>query len=159
MTTTQPANISPAARPPAQLQFPDTLQLTRWVDPRIEAVGFPPHHVYVELLWLPIIGPSTTWIYRRLGELLVRRPGNAAITLTDLACAVGLGSAIGPSSTLQQSLRRLIRFGLARWNGLLAVRTMAPPISQRHLERLPAPLQAMHDSLLAARTHSSGATQ
>ena len=38
--------------------LPDRIDVIAWLDPPIERCGFPPHHAYVELLWLPTIGPT-----------------------------------------------------------------------------------------------------
>ena len=75
------------------------------------------------------------------------------IDLAELAASLGLGVATGEYSPIQKSLRRLVRFGLAARHGnQLAVRTTAPPLSQRQLDRLTPRLQAAHQSLTAART-------
>ena len=132
--------------------YPGQLQVIAWSDPVVERVGFPPHHAYVELLWLPIVGPSATWLYRRLGDLVTRRPAGTIIDVGELAASIGLSEATTPHSPAQRSLRRLDRFGLARWDGRYAVRTLAPPLAQRHLERLPPALRAAHHALIASRT-------
>lgn len=150
MTTIPPAALQlPTTRP--KPEFPETFVLVPWIDPVVDTVGFPPHHPYVELLWLPVVGPSATWLYRRLGHLAARRPDGTTIRLADLACSVGVGPATGPTSTVQRSLRRVVRFGLASWHGRLAVRTTVPPLSQHHLARLTGDLQAAHRSLVAGR--------
>jgi hypothetical protein len=118
----------------------------------VEAVGFPVHHAYVELLWLPVIGPSTAWLLRRLGSWAEACPDGVTVQLTDLAGWLGIGSSLGVTSTVQRSLRRLVRFGLASWQGgQLAVRIVVPPLSQRHLHRLSPSLRDAHDRLVAAR--------
>ena len=123
-----------------------------WIDRLVDAVGFPSHHAYVELVWLPVLGPSSTWIYRRLAELVRRRPIGAEVHLAVLARGVGLGPALGYHSPVQRSLRRIVRFGLGESYGrLLAIRTTAPPLAERQLAQLPDELQAVHRRLVAAR--------
>ena len=42
------------------------LRITRWVDAVADRHGVHPCSRYVELYWLGIIGPSTTWLLRRI---------------------------------------------------------------------------------------------
>jgi hypothetical protein len=142
-------SIPPSARR-VEPTFPDRFEVIPWADPLVDTVGFPPHHAYVELLWLPIIGPSATWLYRRLGHFVQHRPHGALIDLGELAASIGLGPDIRPMSRVQQSLRRVVYFGLATWDRRLAVRTTAPPLSRRHVDRLAPDLQAAHHSLTGA---------
>lgn len=131
--------------------FPAEFRVVRLSDPVVEAVGFPVHHAYVELLWLPVIGPSTAWLQRRLGSWAEACPAGVTVQLAELAGWLGIGSSSGASSTVQRSLRRLVRFGLASWHGELAVRTVVPPLSERHLHRLSPSLHDAHDRLIAGR--------
>jgi hypothetical protein len=151
--TTDPPTALPDAAAASHRPFPDPIGVVPWIDRLVDAVGFPPHHAYVELVWLPVLGPSSTWIYRRLAELVRRRPVGAEIHLAVLARAVGLGPAVvGHHSPVQLSLRRIVRFGLAESHGRhLAIRTTAPPLGQRQLAQLPDELQAVHRRLVAAR--------
>jgi hypothetical protein len=103
-------------------------------------------------LWLPTVGPSATWVYRRLAEVAIRRPAGATVERADLAASIGLSRrGFETSSPMQTALRRLVYFGLARWTGRYAVRTTAPPLSQRHVSRLPVDLQTVHHTLVAVR--------
>jgi hypothetical protein len=147
--------IPPSAQRSATSQdvpaFPEQFEVVGWVDTVVDAVGFPPHHAYGELLWLPIVGPSTTWLYRRLTTIALHKPAGAVVRLDELALVVGLGDKTGPNSPVQHSLQRLVRFGLGRWrHGRLAVRTSLPP--QRHLHRLTPELRAAHRALIGGRT-------
>jgi hypothetical protein len=135
-----------------ELVFPAELRVEAFADPMVEAVGFPVHHVYVELCWLPVIGPSTTWLLRRLGWWVEACPEGVTVQLAELAGWLGIGSNVGSSSMVQRSLRRLVRFGLASWHGgRLKVRTVVPPLSERHLQRLSPSLRDAHDRLVAGR--------
>lgn len=152
MTTIPPAARQLSTNPPSPV-FPETFELIPWVDPVVDTVGFPPHHPYIELLWLPVVGPSASWLYRRLGHIAAHRTDGTTVELGELAASVGIGPATGPTSTVQRSLRRVVRFGLASWHGRLAVRTTLPPVSQHQLARLPGDLQAAHRALVAARAN------
>ena len=144
MTTVPPS--ARATRP----SYPDTFELIPWNDPLIELVGFPPHHAYVELLWLPVVGPSGTWLYRRLWQRVQQHADGTIIDLADLAASIGLGRGTAENSPIQKALDRVVRFGLARWDGRLAVRTSAPPLACRQLGRLSPDLQAAHQALVDA---------
>ena len=140
----------PVAARRIESPFPDRLEIVGWDDPVVNAVGFPPHHPYVEMLWLPILGPSTTWLYRRLH---IDAERTRALDLPELAAALGLSTATGANAPIQRTLQRLVLFGLAARHGnQLAVRTTAPPLTQRHLDRLTPRLRAAHHALTAGRT-------
>jgi hypothetical protein len=142
---------SPVMSPAAELVFPSEFRVVALRDPVVETVGLPVHHAYVELLWLPVIGPSTTWMLRRLGSWAEACPDGVTVQLEELAGGLGIGSSIGASSTVQRSLRRLVRFGLATWHDQLAVRAVVPPLSERQLRRLSPALQDAHHHLVAGR--------
>lgn len=50
-----------------EIVFPPSMVVRRLVDPVVDRVGFGVMEAYVELVWLPVIGPSATWMLRRLG--------------------------------------------------------------------------------------------
>ena len=73
MLGSQPAQQAGGARPlPAPTPSdPETTEpLTLWVvplaDPLVEALGFDPRSWYVEHFWLPVIGPTCTWLLRHV---------------------------------------------------------------------------------------------
>jgi hypothetical protein len=134
-----------------ELVFPPEFRVVAWADPVVEAVGFSVHHAYVELIWLPVIGPSATWMLRRLGSWAEACPEGMTVRLGELGAWLGIASSVGASSTVQRSLRRLVRFGLGSWQGQLAIRTMVPPASERHLRRLSPSLREAHERLVAGR--------
>jgi hypothetical protein len=100
----------------------------------------------VELYWLPAIGPSTTWLLRRLSYGLEVRSDGFELDLSETARSLGLGERMGKNSPFRRALQRLCTFELARAHGRggLAVRTVVPPLPLRHLSRLPESLQASH---------------
>lgn len=112
---------------------------------------------YVETVWLPIIGPSATWMLRRLAAWCEFWPDGTLVVLAELSEALGLTWSASPGSKVQHTLHRLIRFGLADWSGVLAVATSLPPVSDRQLDRLSPGLIRTHDQLLAAAMASSAA--
>jgi hypothetical protein len=128
-----------------------TLRVVRWVDPIADPHGVHPCSRYVELYWLGIIGPSTTWLLRRLSYGLEVHRDGFDLNLSDTARSLGLGERMGKNSPFRRALQRLRTFELARPHGpsALAVRTRIPPLPLRHVRRLPDPLQASHRRWLA----------
>lgn len=123
----------------------DVLAFSRWKDPIVERVGFDACGDYVELFWLPIIGPTSTLLLRRLTVLAVLHPDGFTVNGPDTALSLGLGADTGPRSSFRKSLQRLSIFGLIRLHGNHSeVRTVVPPLTMKHLARLPEHLQKAH---------------
>jgi hypothetical protein len=130
----------------AALELPtDDIHVRPWPDPVIDAMGLDPRSAYVERFWLGILGPSTTWLLRRLAAGLEAEPAGFSLSLPDTAQALGLGGR-GRNSPFVRALARSCQFELAMvpGPGELAVRRRLPPLTRRQLERLPAALQAEH---------------
>jgi hypothetical protein len=124
---------------------PSEILVKPWIDTFVESQGFGPRSMYVEMCWLPILGPTSTWLYRRLGSWAEYNPDGLRVDLNDLATDVGLGSGVGRQSPLMRSLERLARFGVARWAGdELQVRRALGPVSHRQLENLSEPTRRLH---------------
>ena len=110
---------------------------------------FPVQHPYVEMLWLPVIGPSTTWLLRRLSVWALACSGGLTVVLPELSESLGLGWSSGANSSVQRSMRRLIMFGLARWNdGVFEVVVQVPGVSDRQLGRMSSGLVRAHDRMI-----------
>ena len=109
---------------------PGTLRVVRWVDPIADPHGLHPCSKYVEFFWLGVLGPSTTWLLRRLSYGLEAHPDGFDLDLADTARALGLGDRQGKNAPFQRALRRLATFEMARPHGPggLAVRTRIPPL-------------------------------
>jgi len=133
-----------AAEPPWFLHF------VPWPDPVIESLGHHPSSYYVEHFWLPILGPTSTWLIRRLAghfEATDLRDG-FVLDATDTARALGLGARHGRNSPFGRALSRCVTFEMVRWQGpsRLAVRRALPPLPRRHLLRLPPTLRELHEA-------------
>ena len=121
-----------------------------WVDPVVDDDGFDPRSRYVEVFWLGVLGPTATWLLRRLVAGLERSPEGYELDLQTTAQAMGLGYTSGRTSPFSKALQRCVMFGLAHpIDGGLAVRRRVPPISFRHLRRMPESVQAAHDDWLS----------
>lgn len=131
----------------------DTLTVRPWPDPVIDQLGHDPRSHYVETYWLGILGPSTTWLLRRIvagfDEL---DDGAYTLDLAETARCLGLGERRGRSSPFARALSRLVQFDMAQLqgDGVLAVRRKVPPLTRRQVLRLPASLQASHQALQEA---------
>jgi hypothetical protein len=132
---------------------PPVLRITRWRDPVADPHGVHPCSRYVELYWLGIIGPSTTWLLRRLSYGLEVHEDGFDLHLAECARSLGLGDRLGKNSPFSRAVQRLCTFELARRSGPggLAVRTVVPPLPLRHAQRLPRSLQRSHRRWLEER--------
>ena len=122
-----------------------------WIDPVVDENGFDPRSRYVEVVWLGVLGPTATWLLRRLVAGLERSPEGYDLDLHTTAQAMGLSYSSGRASPFSKALQRCVMFGLAHpIEGGLAVRRRIPPISFRHLRRMPESVQAAHADWLDA---------
>ncbi|HWC40161.1 MAG TPA: hypothetical protein VG476_16615 [Acidimicrobiales bacterium] len=123
-----------------------SLTIVPWSDPVIDALGHDPRSPYVETYWLAVIGPSTTWLLRRLAFRLEAEPDGFFLDLPEMARCLGLGAKGGRHSPFVRTLGRCVDFGLARVDGYdsLAVRRRLPPLSRRQVLHLPESLQRGH---------------
>ena len=146
MTTAETAETVETAAPL------EAITVRAWWDPDLAATGHDPRGEYAERFWLGIIGPSTLLLLRRFARGLDEHPGGFRVGLADTARALGLGSGTSRNSPVVRTLDRAQTFGLARTlpNDELAVRTLLPPLSRRHVARLPAAVRRSHEAWLAA---------
>jgi len=133
-------------RPP--LVFPaDHLAVRPWPDEVVDALGFDPRSSYVETFWLGILGPSTTWLLRRLVAGFDEHPDGFDLPLAEMARQLGLGERGGRHSPFLRAITRTVQFDVARMeaDGALGVRRRLPPLQRRQILRLPPGLQAAHE--------------
>jgi hypothetical protein len=125
---------------------PSEIMVRPWIDELVETHCFGPRSMYVEMCWLPILGPTSTWLYRRLGSWAEFNPNGVCVDLQDLAISIGLGTGIGRQSALVRSLDRLTRFGAARWAGSdLQVRRALAPLPASQVARLSDTTRQLHE--------------
>jgi hypothetical protein len=119
--------------------------VTSWDDPVVEAAGHHVRSVYVETFWLPTLGPSATWVLRRLACWLEAATAPVSVELGDLAVELGLGGGVGRSSPIVRTLARLSQFQAAGPAGdAYAVRRFLAPLPVRLANQLPDRLAAAH---------------
>jgi hypothetical protein len=119
----------------------------------IDELGHDPRSAYVETYWLPVLGPSTTWLLRHFTTRLEESPSGIELDVEETARALGLGERLGPNAPFARTIKRCVDFGMAEWRGPLhlAVRRRLPPLARRHLQRLPESLRARHEAEGEAR--------
>src|SRR5579884_3769778 len=133
----------------------DVVTVRPWRDEVLERIGFDPRSPYVERFWLGIIGPSTTWLLRRLAAGFDAAPDGFELPLAETARALGLGDRGGRNSAFFRTLNRMVQFELARVSGPgeLQVMTKVPPLSRRQAARLSPALQEAHERWHADETN------
>jgi hypothetical protein len=138
-----------------ELDAPDAMTTTigvrPWLDPLVDDDGVDPRSWYVETFWLGVLGPTATWLLRRLAAGFDRHPDGYTIELVDLAREMGLTYSPMRTSPFSKALQRCVMFGMAHAvpDGI-AVRRRVPHVSHRHLRRLPESLQRAHDDWIRA---------
>lgn len=122
-----------------------TLLVYPWTDAVIEHSGYPVRGDYVEQFWLGVLGPTATWLLRRLVAGFEYWPEGYELDLVETAQAIGTNYKPGHDSAFSRAIDRLVMFGLAqKYAGGLAVRTKVPELTARSLQRLPQYLREAH---------------
>ncbi len=126
--------------------IPSPAMIRPWIDPIVDERGHDPRSAYVERYWLGVIGPTATWIMRRLAAGFDAEPAGFSLDLEHTASTMGLSFSKGHNSPFGKALHRCVMFGLARpLSDGFAVRRRFPSVAQRHLKRLPIDLQSTHE--------------
>lgn len=129
----------------APLPLPATVHVLPWIDPVVERHGHDPRSAYVEQYWLSVLGPTATWLLRRLVAGFDGAPDGYDLEVAHVARSLGLSVAKGTASPFAKAVQRCVMFGVAtQRSDAWVVRRRVPAISQRHLLRLPEDLQSRH---------------
>ena len=125
----------------------ETLAVAAWPDAVIDQMGHDPRSPYTERFWLPILGPTTTFLLRHLADRLDQCPDGFDLPLADTAHALGLGTKGGRNSPFLRAIARAVKFNAIQHSGgsSIAVRRRLAPLTRQQVSRLPAPLRAAHD--------------
>ena len=125
----------------------ETIAIHPWDDEALQTTGFDPRSPYVERFWLGVIGPSTTWLLRRIAAGFDAAPEGFDMALGETARALGLGDRGGRNSPFFRTLNRMVQFDLARpaGPGQIEVMRRLPPLSRRQVARLSPALQESHE--------------
>ncbi len=127
----------------------DILRVVAWVDPIVDTHGHQVHDPYIEMFWLPVLGPTATWLHRRLVSGLSGGHESFDVDMADLARSIGVTHTHGRHNPFARALERCIMFGAAQQIAVQPVRTVAvrralPTLPHRHLARLPEQLRIAH---------------
>ena len=135
-----------------------TLAIRPWPDAVIDEVGHDPRSPYVERFWLSVLGPSATWLLRRLAAGLETAPAGFDLDLAEVASELGLGHRSGPQAPFLRTIERCCRFGAAALvdESTLRVRRKLPPLSRVQVERLAPHLRASHEQWTARTAPGTG---
>lgn len=143
-----------ALEPSELIPLPLRVRVTPWDDPVVERRGHDPRSAYVEQFWLSVLGPTATWLLRRLVAGFDRHPEGYELDVGEAARALGLSVAKGMASPFAKALQRCVMFGVAnRLSDSWVVRRRVPPISHRHLLRLPPAMQTAHEQWTRTTIH------
>ena len=127
-----------------------TITVEPWCDDVLDRVGHDPRSAYVERFWLPVLGPSTVLLLRRLADGLDAEPDGYQVQLADVDRQLGLGIRGARQSPLLRAVDRCCTFGAAQQlpGDRLAVRRRLAPLSSRQTSRLTPALAAEHERWL-----------
>ncbi len=116
--------------------------------------GYDAQSAYVERFWLPVLGPSTTWLIRHLNIQLEHDGEGVLLDAALTARALGLGEHPGRHAPFVRAVRRAIDYDLVSVGERddaspetevpLLVRRLVPVLSKRLAERLPEQLARDH---------------
>lgn len=129
---------------------PDCVTITPWIDPVVDETGHDPRSSYVERFWLSTLGPTATWLLRRLVDGFDEHPDGYILDLAVTAQSLGLTYSRGQSSPFAKAFHRCVMFGLAHHCSTgYVVRRRVPDVARRHLLRMPDELRLAHEAWLA----------
>jgi hypothetical protein len=144
------ALLEPDDSPPT----PRQLRIRPWDDPVLDHQGHDPRSTYTELFWLPLLGPSATFLARRIAARLDEEPAGFAVAADDAARWLGLGHKDGRRSPFNRTLGRLAQFRLLHLDAedLVLARRRFPGLSRTQVSKLPASLQSAHEAYKASES-------
>jgi len=138
--------VSLTAPAPQPTRLPPLL-VVPWTDPVCDQLGLDPRSDYVERFWLPLLGPTSTWLLRRFADEFDRQPDGFSLPTEDAARSIGIGTKGGQSGPFHRAIDRCVRFGSIQHaeHGIIAVRRRLPALSAAQVQRLPRHLRAAHE--------------
>lgn len=146
--TTTPVVPSPAPGPDASPGL-ERLGVLPWVEsgPDRRRQGEDPRSAYVETFWLPILGPSTTLLLRRLADDFDAAPDGFDIDCASMAREIGLSTRLDRRAPFVRTIERSVKFNMTQLDGeVLYVRRRLPRLRPSQVERLSDRLRALHES-------------
>jgi len=135
---------------------PTSLIVRPWPDDVLDRVGLDPRSSYVERYWLPLLGPSSILLLRRLATEL-EASAEVELGIEATAQSLGLGARGGRNSPFVRTVRRCCQFHLAHYEageGVLLARRKLPPLTRPQVNRLPEQLQQSHANWQDTERHA-----
>lgn len=131
---------------------PRQLLVRPWEDPVLDTQGHDPRGAYVELFWLPLLGPSATFLARTFARGLESEPGGFALSADEAARSLGLGTKAGRRSPFSRTLARLAQFRMIHLDAedVVLARRRFPSLSRTQVAKLPDGLRAAHEAYRAS---------
>jgi hypothetical protein len=121
-----------------------------WCDPVVDRLDIPVRGDHTERFWLPVLGPTATWLMRHLDARLADSPEGALLEVTAAAQAIGVASTPGTKGPFARALSRCAVFGLVQPVGdKVVVRRCMPPLPARYTNRLPVAVRVAHRQWLS----------
>lgn len=140
--------------------LPMSVHVNPWLDPVVDRRGHDPRSGYVEQFWLGVLGPTATWLMRRLVTGFDHQPDGYLLDVAGTARSLGLSIARGTASPFNKAVSRCVMFGLVqRRTESWIVRRRVPLVSQRHLGRLPDAVQSEHVQWTTTTIHLDDLTR
>ena len=130
------------------------IRVEPWEDTLVEAHGYDVRSSYVEAVYLPVLGPTSLLLARRLAVLMAAEPRGFVLDVADIAAQLGLGRGSGRNSVIARTLARLVIFDVAQvrdHGDTLAVRRALAPLPLGHQRRLSPTLRRAHEVALLRR--------
>lgn len=141
---------TPVADAPVVGQDANVLRLTPLAP--VAGITFELTHPYVEIVYLPSLGPTAVLLARSLGRLLQQHPEGVTVCALELSRELGMRASskqapLGGRSRLRKALDRLKNDHIVQWLDPqhLGVHTAVPALSGRALDKLPPTARRAHD--------------
>ncbi len=119
-------------------------------DPTHDHDNFDPRSQYAEEFWLPVLGPSTMWLLRKIADRFDYEPDGFELDLIETSHCLGITGNGGRNNPFHRALNRAVSFRLGRTidDTTIAFRRFLPPLHRGQVGRLPARLQQLHADTL-----------
>lgn len=146
------SSTNPTPTKPNPPDVDTTVTVIAWRDNLIEnhPESHPTSSSETLVWWTPTLGPTATMMAHRLAGYVAAR-GEQQFTLGDLARTFGMGQS---TSRVRAALDRLEHFGIVAVTGqTVSVRLAMPPLTQRHIAKLPGYLAELYQQRRRAQVH------
>lgn len=90
--------------------YQPNLTVVPWLDTTVESVGFGARSDYVEWFWLPVLGPSATWLLRRIDFGFDDFPNGYLLDTRATALSLGVAARGDTGTIFGRAVSRLQMF-------------------------------------------------